>query len=203
MHTSFLVIDDFLNNIDQVRETALRMTYPPDPQAAYAGRNSLEQIDIDGLQAHVSRCVGEDLRPMPPPDSHGKCRITLAGETGRSNVHVDPGVHWAGVLYLSQPEDCRGGTDFFRHLPTGSDHAPLNERQLRDMGYTGTDAMYRDILGRDSTDESKWERTMRIPMRYNRLALYRPWLWHAAGSGFGDCLANGRLVYLVFFGRAS
>ena len=40
---------------------------------------------------------------------------------------------------------------------------------------------------------------MSVPMRYNRLLLLRPWLWHTAGPGFGDRLDNGRLVYLMFF----
>ena len=202
MRTSLIVIDHFLDNIDKVRAAALRMTYRADPQAAYAGRNSREQLDIQGLQRVIARRVGEALQPMPPPDAHGKCRLTLASEQGRSRVHIDPGVHWAGVLYLNRPEDCRGGTDFFRHVPTQTDHAPLDARQLADMGYASKDDMYGEILGQHSNDASKWERSMCIPMRYNRLALYRPWLWHAAGDGFGDAVDNGRLVYLLFFGRA-
>jgi hypothetical protein len=29
--------------------------------------------------------------------------------------------------------------------------------------------------------------------------LFRPWLWHNAGAGFGDCLENGRLIYLLSY----
>ena len=54
-------------------------------------------------------------------------------------------------------------------------------------------------IGEDSLDDSKWEMTMRVPMRFNRLILLRPWLWHTAGESFGDTLENGRLVYLMFF----
>ena len=43
---------------------------------------------------------------------------------------------------------------------------------------------------------------MSVPMRFNRLVLLRPWLWHTAGAGFGDRLENGRLVYLMFFAAA-
>ncbi|MFQ5347644.1 MAG: hypothetical protein ACE5ED_07350 [Rhodothalassiaceae bacterium] len=39
-------------------------------------------------------------------------------------------------------------------------------------------------------------------MRFNRLVLLRPWLWHTAGPGFGNSLENGRLVYLMFYVRA-
>ena len=41
-----------------------------------------------------------------------------------------------------------------------------------------------------------------MPMRFNRLVLFRPLLWHSAGDGFGDSLANGRLVQLFFLRRA-
>ncbi|MGH8191496.1 MAG: hypothetical protein ACREP2_08635 [Rhodanobacteraceae bacterium] len=70
------------------------------------------------------------------------------------------------------------------------------------MGYATPAAMYADIIEKGSNDDSKWELTMQVPMRYNRRVLLRPWLWHNAGQGFGDSLENGRLVYLMFFGRA-
>ena len=62
--------------------------------------------------------------------------------------------------------------------------------------------MHADIIEKDSVDDSKWELTTRIPMRFNRLVLLRPWLWHTAGPGFGDTPENGRLVYLMFFQSA-
>ena len=43
---------------------------------------------------------------------------------------------------------------------------------------------------------------MQVPMRFNRLVLLRPWLWHTAGPAFGDRPENARLVYLMFFAGA-
>jgi hypothetical protein len=40
---------------------------------------------------------------------------------------------------------------------------------------------------------------MTIPLRFNRLMLFRPQQYHDAGAGFGDELRNGRLVYLNFY----
>jgi hypothetical protein len=62
--------------------------------------------------------------------------------------------------------------------------------------------MVDDILTRDSLDDRAWEHTMTVPMRFNRLLLLRPWLWHTAGENFGDSLENGRLVFLLFFESA-
>ncbi|WP_234412180.1 DUF6445 family protein [Stenotrophomonas sp. YAU14D1_LEIMI4_1] len=95
-----------------------------------------------------------------------------------------------------------GGTEFFRHRRTNTDRLALNPAELAALGYADGAAMHRDIIERDSNDESAWEPTMTIPMRFNRLVLLRPWFWHTAGPAFGDCAENGRLVYLMFFEQA-
>ena len=200
MPTSLLVVDDFLGTRDALalREAGLRLTYPPDQQGAFPGRNSVERVEIDGLTEAVSRLVGEKLRAAPPPQSHAKFRITLAGDIGRAKVHIDK-AHWSGVLYLSRPEDCRGGTEFFRHLPTQSDRAPMTDQELAAAGFASQEQMYQEIVSKHTVDDSKWEMTMRVPMRFNRLLMLRPWLWHTAGEAFGNTLEDGRLVYLLFF----
>lgn len=197
MPTSLIVVDDFLHDPMPLREAALRLTYPA-LQGAFPGRNSLERLNLDGLVQRISHLAGEPLALMSPPQSHGKCRITLAGDQGRAKVHIDQS-YWSGILYLSLPEHCRGGTEFFRHRPTNSERAPLTDAELAAMGFDSHEAMHRGIIEKDSSDDSQWELTHRVPMRFNRLLLLRPWLWHTAGEGFGDCLENGRLVYLMFF----
>ena len=200
MPTSMIVVDDFLDNARALREAALRLTYPPQ-EGMFPGRNSMERIDIDGLAQQCSRLVGEPLQALPPPQAHAKSRITLAADKGKAKVHVDA-AHWSGILYLSRPEDCRGGTEFFRHRPTNTDRAPYSDAEAATLGFPSAKGMVDEILGRDSLDETKWELTQRVPMRFNRLLLLRPWLWHTAGENFGDSLENGRLVYLLFFASA-
>lgn len=196
MPTSLIVVDDFLEEPQGFRQAALGLAYP-DLQGNFPGRNSLQRLQLDGLAEAVSRLAGEALKPLDPPLSHGKCRITLANDQGLARVHTDPGV-LSGILYLSRPEDCRGGTEFFRHRATNSDHAPRNDRELREMGFASYDAV-RERMAVDTLDEGAWEKTMDVPMRFNRLVLLRPWLWHTAGPGFGDSIENGRLIYVMFF----
>jgi hypothetical protein len=200
MLTTLLIVDDFLDNAARLREDALKLTYP-DLQGAFPGRNSLERISIEGLDQAVSRLVGEPLTPVSPLQSHGKCRLTMAKDKGRAKVHIDDS-HWSGILYLSHNEDSIGGTDFFRHIRTNSDRAPVYKEELAEKGYKSFDEMHADIIEKDSNDDSKWELTTRVPMRFNRLVLLRPWLWHTAGPGFGDRPENARLVYLMFFQSA-
>jgi hypothetical protein len=133
-----------------------------------------------------------------PLQSHGKCRLTLASDDRLARIHVDPSF-WSGILYFNRPEDCQGGTEFYRHIPTGTDRVPATIEGINAMGYASYPEMSAQILDRDAGDRSKWELTMTVPMRFNRLVLLRPWLWHTSGPGFGDSVENGRLVYLMFF----
>jgi len=197
MPTSLIIVDDFLDDPMPLREAALRLTFP-DLQGAFPGRNSVERINIEGLDQAVSRIVGEPVQGQDHPQSHAKCRVSLARDKGRAKVHVDPS-HWSGILYLTLPGDCRGGTEFFRHRATGTERAPYNDAEAAKYAYPSAKEMVDRIITDDGKDDAKWEMTMRVPMRFNRLILLRPWLWHTAGESFGDTLENGRLVYLMFF----
>lgn len=197
MPTSVIIVDDFLHDPLTVRAAALNLHYPPQ-DAMFAGRNSIQRLTISGLEEQASRLTGEPLVPIEPLHSHGKCRVTLAREYGRSRIHVDRS-HWSGILYLSREQDCTGGTEFYRHRRTGLDRWPITPHELAQSGFSTLEDLRRDLVERDSNDLTQWELTMRIPMRFNRLLLMRPWFWHSASPGFGDCLVNGRLVYLMFF----
>jgi hypothetical protein len=200
MHTTFLVVDDFLDNAAALRAHALTLDYPS-LQGEFPGRNSLQRINIEGLTEAVSRIVGEQLEAAPPPQSHAKTRLTFGADEGRGKVHIDQS-HWSGILYLSRPEDCRGGTEFFRHRSTGLDRLPFSRDELDRFGFATHADAHRDLIERDGTDDAAWDLLMTVPMRFNRLLLLRPWLFHTAGPGFGDRPENARLVYLMFFNQA-
>ena len=54
-------------------------------------------------------------------------------------------------------------------------------------------------VARDGKDRAKWEATMTVPMRFNRLILFRPWMWHSFTENFGDSMESGRLIQVFFF----
>jgi hypothetical protein len=197
MQTSLLIVDDFLNNPEELRRQALALEYP-EQQGHFPGRNSRQRLEIAGLTESVSQIVGERLVPAPRPQSHAKCRLTLAADEGLGRVHIDVS-YWSGILYLSRPEDCRGGTEFFRHRKTGSDRFPLTQHELAATGFSTFEDAHRGLVDEQGTTADAWEPIMTVPMRFNRLVLLRPWLWHTAGPGFGDVPDNARLVYLMFF----
>ena len=203
MPISFLVVDDFLTNAEEFRAAALKLDYPHREGEYFPGRNSVESLPIPGLDQAISSIVQEPLKGLERVGSHGKVRVALANETPIwSKVHVDP-AYWSGILYLSRNEDSQGGTEFFRHIPTDTHRVPESPAGLARIGYSSYEEMQEQIIEKDSMDPSKWERTMTIPMQFNRLVLLRPWFWHTAGPCFGNSIENGRLVYLMFFTRAA
>jgi hypothetical protein len=200
MVPAFFVIDDFLRNAEEVRRQALGLTYAVGGR--YPGLNSTEKLRIEGLDAVVSQLVRTPLKaPWTNDFSHGSCRIALASDDQQARIHIDQS-HWSGILYLSRREDCRGGTEFFRHKATDTDRLPMDEESLKAAGYASYEELQHEILDKDALDRSKWEHTITIPMRFNRLVLLQPHYWHTAGPGFGDSLESGRLIYLMFFLRA-
>lgn len=193
------VFDDFLRDPEAARARALKMTYTV--PGRFPGLNSQEKLPIEGLDQLVSKLVHEPVRaPWTSDFSHGSCRLALAKDNRPGRIHIDQS-HWSGILYLTKDEDCRGGTEFFRHKRTGTDHLPMSIESLQRAGYSSYEELQRDILDRDALDRSKWEHTMTVPMRFNRLILLQPHYWHTSGEAFGDSVENGRLIYLMFFLR--
>ncbi len=201
MYNSLLVVDDFYANPLEARKTALGANYPEVTGVrTFPGRNSDKSCPLPDLDRVASKLVNQPIAgDLANPNSyHCHFRITLEGEEGRYNVHADPS-HLAvvGICYLTLPEHCQGGTSFYRHRKTGTDRTPKPD-QLKAAGYDSI----AQLLQQDGPDTSCWEHLMTVPMRFNRLVLYRPFLWHSAGAAFGDSLENGRLIQLFSFVRA-
>ncbi len=199
MPLSFLIVDDFLENAAELRALALTLDYPAPPAAEtyYPGRNSANRVVVEAVDQAVGKLLGERLKPSLG-NAHGRFRVALAGDEGRGGVHVDK-CDWSGVLYLSRPEDCRGGTTFFRHKATGTERAPITRDELAAAGLGSNAELWDRLIIPDTNRSERWEAVMTAPMRFNRLILFKPWLWHNAGPSFGDRLETCRLVYLLFY----
>ena len=203
MLPSLLIVDDFLQDPWAARRAALALDYDPARQHGnFPGLNSSTPLDTSALDAAVSRLLGVKLGAAPGTQ-HGHCRLTPKGAKGRSGVHIDP-ASYSGILYLSRPEDCArpdaGGTDFFRHKRTGLESVPQDPAKIAASGYADINAFIEDVVNKDTAIPAKWERTMRVPARFNRLLLFSPWQFHNAAPGFGATPEDSRLVMLLFFG---
>ncbi|MEO1323350.1 MAG: DUF6445 family protein [Pseudomonadota bacterium] len=198
MHLTHLIVDDFLPDPDAVRREVLRMPFPPRHQdSVYPGRNAEHRLQFDGLEGLIGSLVHEKLVPKVQT-AHAKPRLAMEGDTSKISVHVD-NCHWSAMVYLTLDEHCQGGTHFFRHIPTAWEMAPVFPGEAEAKGYPNAREALEHILVNDGNDRSKWNETMMIPMKYNRLALFRGYLWHDAGVSFGTTPENARLILPFFF----
>lgn len=198
---SLLIIDDFLTDPQAARGRALALDYDVSlKNGNYPGTLSSEALPIAGLDDAVSQIIGAKVKPQPGT-SHSHCRLTLAHDKGLSGVHIDP-CFYSGILYLNLPEHCRGGTDFFRHKRTGLDRVPMDTGQMLAAGYADPNQLIEEVVNCDTLKPAKWEKQFTVPMRFNRLVLFSPWMFHNSAKGFGSGPENGRLVHLMFFAAA-
>lgn len=201
MRLSYLIIDDFYDDPHAVGNAALQTDYARLVDGAnYPGDNSAEAFEVEGLNALVSNLVHEPVMGTPGT-GHCRFRIATAGAESRARLrmHVDGESYWSGIVYLTLPEHCRGGTEFYRHKKLGTDSAPMYDSEVARFGSQSCVRFTQEIIARDSNDTSKWEHVMTIPMRFNRCVIFRPWFWHTSGDSFGDRGENARLIQLFLF----
>ena len=115
-----------------------------------------------------------------------------------TNIHLKEGTNtpicchlesdYIGVLYLSLPLSNWGefGVKFYSHKETGLDSYPTQEQiqkyNITDMGNTF------------SQNLENWKEYGSIPVKHNRMVLFRSNLWHSYGNGFGSDL-NTSMLY--------
>jgi hypothetical protein len=215
---TLITVDEFYDNPYEVRKFALTAGYPvPHEGKTYPGRNSEKSYYPEWMDQKISEIAGEPLE-LNPGQMNGTFRVSLAGDTYKQDIHSDmfhtddpaDGNQWAGVLYLTAPEYCvdengnpYSGTKLWRHKRLGWERVPMNQEEGAKFGYTNYTMLRDDVIEGDGIDRSKWTETANVGMVFNRLTMFRPWMFHSAGiaDGLGDNLINGRLVQVFFWRR--
>lgn len=189
MKVNAICVDDFYNDVDEVRKMALNMEFGV--QGNYPGNRT-----VPVYNESVKQIIGNIVRPYSgeitrwETDYTGSFQYTT--QRDRSWVHADQTTVWAGVIYLTPDAPLSGGTGLFRHKETGLEVAPKLENGLYN------DEIMKEIY-KDSQDMTKWEMTKFIGNKYNRLILYRGDIFHTSLDYFGRDLHDGRLFQTFFF----
>ena len=125
---NLIVVDDFLENPDGVRSYAMEQQFERLGGKNWPGRDSSKSHGEKEMTQACSEVVGEQL----VISDQNKCsyfRITKEGQYGSQHIHFDPnpGLVWAGVLYLTPTFHPTAGTKFWKHKETGWEKAPTTE----------------------------------------------------------------------------
>ncbi|BDT68307.1 hypothetical protein os1_24890 [Comamonadaceae bacterium OS-1] len=209
-----LVIDDFLDDPLAFRAQALALCRQRTQLLAngvFPGVQTAAQ-PMDAAMQRIADALGRTVK-WDSPD-HGALRVSLATDEARADVHVDsptlPHI-FGGVLYLSLPEDCQGGTSFYRHRATGLARRP-EAADVQAGGFASLLDFQKRHLPPNKLQpfaqwraqrEGRWEWLFEVPMRFNRLVVFRSDYFHAVSELFGNQPENGRLVQLFHFQTTS
>lgn len=206
MRRSIIIVDDFHDNPQEVRDYAISATYSRDPENTYSGRNSKEFYYNDTIHKKFELLSGHKLKPSNPCGYFRYSHQNSNEETGDTlqMYHVDNGWDFGAVIYLGTEEQLKAnpksGTIFGRHNNLKFDATPRTREEAEIFGYTHYDELRQSIIYGDGLDLDKWTTYASVPPKFNRLVLFRAWMFHSHHINYGiDDPAQSRLVQLFFF----
>jgi hypothetical protein len=205
-----LIIDDFYPDPQAVRRFALSLGY----MDAATARDQRYYRGAQSTTVHPYSRTGMDLisevlrRVTYWNAPHGDFRLLRQRDPGdpreRPWVHYDS-VHtrYAAIVFLNLPEQCQGGTVFYRHKEFGCDRMPergsdVSREILSKAGITWDQLI--EKIAHDGFDvEARWEEVGAVKMRFNRCVIFDSRQFHAREGGFGETKETMRLTQNYFF----
>lgn len=168
----------------------------------YSGIMTEASFFTEQHQYIFRQLTGETL--VPATQLTGKIRFSTENDVGKQHIHFDPSCMWAAVCYLQKPEfydeQNMNGTYFWKHKKTDLTSIPLDQEGIEKHGWKNVDDL-KNFLETDGLDEGLWENTLTVPYKYNRLVLFRPWMFHSPGKNFGTDKSNCRILQTFFLGN--
>ena len=196
MDTGLIIIDNFYDNPDSIRDLALSCEYHPEKvskgypngNAPWPGKMSKEAYSPNNVDAIVSKLLHKNLRQMRQLDS-GMFRISKkTNDVGMFDnmLHADSheDIYYAGVVYLSEDHQNTPGTIFYERNSTGTDRL------------TSIDELKEIVRLGEFNDLSKWTVLTSSNVVYNRLIVYPASKFHGIGPVFGSTDDTARIVQL-------
>jgi hypothetical protein len=189
---NLLIIDNFYNDVEQVREMALKQDFCV--RGNYPGQRTVPMTNdsVKQLLANAIRPMAGEIIYWPTEENSYNGAFQYTTQRDRSWIHADHTTTWAAVCYLTPNAPITGGTGLFRHKETGLFSAPRLANGKMD------DIWMKDIY-KDSQDMTKWDLVDFVGNKFNRLVMYRGDLFHTSMDYFGRDIYDGRLFQTFFF----
>jgi len=184
--TSLIVADDFIPGPDMLRRRALLSDFQT---REFQGVN-YKGVGVTNQPHDMEERIGR-LLGAPVKIDGSFYRTGSIGNDPTTYIHADRNcAEYAGVLYLNTPEQCHGGTAFWRH----------RESHLEELPSASSEDFYAK-LNRNGQHEDFWEMVGLVSMKFNRFVCYPSKLFHSRypKDCWGDTLETGRLIHTVFF----
>lgn len=201
-----VVVDNFYKNPDEVRNLALNAPVTRWDKVTYGFpmyRTAMD-LNLDAVRAQISEIskdvwgygiseVPRFMTNLTKDDPLTKADISKGGAP-----HCDQCI-LAAVVYLNTPEECSGGTAFYRHRKTGLESLPRHPffeadvkqrivpiaqkfgcnslREFAEEVVFAEDQFQKEAHMTESNEF--WEKLDDVAMAYNRLVFYEGKVFHA------------------------
>lgn len=181
------VVDGFFDDPLQVRKSIRELNFLAPNPSGVGGLAWRCDVPISAeIVEKLEKVWGFKIEPQ-----RAEIRYTLqsAEEISRKRgiiCHSDLGVsQYTAVVYLSRPNDCKGGTAFFEHKPSKSKiHSPFNKEI-------------------DFRAKQDWKEYYCSDMKFNRMVTYRSDIFHGIKRPlFGKDIKSARMIQSIRFNKA-
>jgi len=189
----FLVIDDFYENPDEIREFALSCDFSPHVQY-HKGQRTEEKFIPEGIKERFETLLHSQITSWEDQGANGVFQYCTAED--QVVYHVDS-QSYAAVIYLTKDAPPSCGTTFFKSRRTGLRNAPT-KKDCERLGKNEQDLSF-EIFKNNFYDKTDLEKVDVVGNVYNRLVIWNAKLIHAASEYFGDKKENSRLFHMFFF----
>jgi hypothetical protein len=97
---------------------------------------------------------------------------------------------WIAIIFLTLPLEAFGefGLKFYSHLATGLETFPTKEEMMK---YKISESELNKIF---SSDLNLWKEYGNIPMKYNRMVLFRSNRWHSYESKLNNSMLYQKII---------
>lgn len=180
-------VDNFYTNPDKVREWALTLDYGfPVPQENFPGKRTKQLYDLDE-NFYNSFCqklfsifydyttpvewVCDTCFQKIYPYHEDPLNLLNSGW-----IHLDSGIVFAGVIYLNKDPNPDAGTSLY------TSNCDIIEEDLdfslRNKLYHNQHVSYEEYIEKKKNHEEKFDLSLEVKNRYNRLICYDHDVWH-------------------------
>lgn len=189
---TLVVVDDFLENPDKVREFAILHQF--------ARKGSVGLRSVERYQPFCSVFASLLHRNLwfDPPSSKSVSGVFQYCTAETPRVYHSDLQGWAGALYLTPDPPPDSGLTLWRHKELKLRYPPT-VADAEKLGMTKKEASQKMYNKESLFDPAQWEQIDKIGNVYNRLVLWPGKHVHSASSYFGETLETARLFQVFFF----
>lgn len=181
---SFLVVDNFYENPDEVRALALEQTFNPDLRY-HKGQRTEKKFIAEGTKQMFESLLGRKITNWVEHEYNGIFQFCTSEDPIVYHSDIQS---YAAAVYLTPnaPPEC--GTTFYR----SKKYPDVRKVHV-------TDPNYNEVFEEKYYDKTRFEVVDVVGNVYNRLAMWDARLIHSASEYFGTNKHDSRLFHLFFF----